>query len=214
MYRIKELFYSLQGEGAQSGRPAVFCRFSGCNLWNGLEEGRGEAVCRFCDTNFSGTDGKGGGIYPDPRKLAHVAVGIWPVQLLRQSWARPFIVLTGGEPLLQVDDPLLAELHSAGFEIAVETNGTRQVPKEIDWISVSPKAGTELVQRRGNELKLVFPQEGVDPASFLGLPFDHFYLQPLDDSRREDNTKKTVSYCLENPRWRISVQLHKYLGIA
>jgi 7-carboxy-7-deazaguanine synthase (Cx14CxxC type) len=208
-YAVKEIFYTLQGEGANAGRPAVFCRFAGCNLWSGREQDRPSAVCRFCDTDFVGTDGAGGGRFPAPEKLAAAVAAKWPSRMR----ARPFVVLTGGEPLLQVDPALLAALHRHGCEIAIETNGTIAAPRGLDWICVSPKAGTELFQRSGSELKLVFPQDGIDPAAFLELPFDHYFLQPKDDANRAENTRRCIDYCLEHPRWRLSVQTHKVLGI-
>jgi 7-carboxy-7-deazaguanine synthase (Cx14CxxC type) len=208
-YAVKEIFYTLQGEGANAGRPAVFCRFAGCNLWSGREQDRPSAVCRFCDTDFVGTDGAGGGRFAAAEDLAAAVVAQWPEGMP----TRPFVVLTGGEPLLQVDAALLAALHGRGCEIAVETNGTIAAPQGLDWICVSPKAGAELRQRSGSELKLVFPQDGVDPAAFLGLRFDHYFLQPKDDAHRGENTTRCIDYCLAHPRWRLSVQTHKVLGI-
>ncbi len=207
-YSIKEIFYTLQGEGAQSGRPAVFCRFSGCNLWSGREEDRTTAICQFCDTDFRGTDGENGGKYATPQNLAEKIASLWPV---RQG--KPYVVCTGGEPLLQLDSPLIEALHQKGFEVAVETNGTIAAPAGIDWICVSPKAGTDLIQLSGNELKLVFPQPGAMPEMFAGLDFDVCYLQPMDGPLREQNTRLTLQYCLENPQWRISLQTHKILDI-
>ena len=208
-YRVKELFYSLQGEGCRAGRPAVFCRFSGCNLWSGREEDRARARCRVCDTHFVGTDGAGGGVYLSAEELASRARLLWP----GAPGSRPYVVCTGGEPLLQLDAPLVAALHDAGFEVGIETNGTIAPPAGIDWICVSPKAGTELVARKGSELKLLFPQEGVDPEGFLGLDFEQFCLQPVDGPDVERATRLAVRYCLENPRWRLSLQLHKILDI-
>lgn len=208
-YLIKELFYSLQGEGHHAGRPAVFCRFAGCNLWSGREEDRATARCRVCDTDFVGTDGPGGGVYHSAGEVAARARLLWPAA----SGLRPYVVCTGGEPLLQLDAPLVAALHDAGFEVGIETNGTLLPPGGVDWICVSPKAGTELVARRGNELKLLYPQAGVDPAGFLGLAFEHFSLQPVDGPGRDLATQQTVRYCLANPRWRLSLQIHKFLRI-
>jgi 7-carboxy-7-deazaguanine synthase (Cx14CxxC type) len=209
-YFVKEIFYTLQGEGANVGRPAVFCRFAGCNLWSGREEDRDTAVCRFCDTEFVGTDGPGGGRFTGPRELARVVANTWPATA---SPARPFVVCTGGEPLLQLDAPLLDALHAAGFEIAIETNGTRPAPAGLDWVCVSPKAGTELVLRSGDELKLIFPQAGAEPELYEKLDFRHFFLQPMDGPERERNTHLALRYCLDHPHWRLSLQTHKYLGI-
>ncbi len=208
-YRVKELFYSLQGEGVRAGRAAVFCRFAGCNLWSGREADRAQARCRVCDTDFVGTDGAGGGVYRTAGELAAAARRLWP----DAPGARPYVVCTGGEPLLQMDAPLVAALHDAGFEIGIETNGTLAPPPGIDWVCVSPKAGTELVARRGDELKLLYPQQGVDPAHFLNLAFEHFSLQPVDGPDRADATRQALGYCLANPRWRLSLQLHKILDI-
>ncbi|MCB0608962.1 MAG: 7-carboxy-7-deazaguanine synthase [Lewinellaceae bacterium] len=207
-YKIKELFYTLQGEGAQSGRPAVFCRFTGCNLWSGREEDRSEAVCRFCDTDFRGTDGENGGRY-SAQSLAEKARSLWP----ENAGGKPYIVCTGGEPLLQLDEALTETLHRAGFEVAVETNGTMVPPPGIDWVCVSPKAGAELVITSGNELKLVFPQSGAEPEKFAELAFDQFYLQPMDGPDTEANTRLTLAYCLAHPQWRLSLQTHKILHI-
>jgi len=208
-YAVKELFYSLQGEGRHAGRPAVFCRFTGCNLWSGREEDRARAFCRVCDTDFVGTEGPGGGVYQAARDLAARVRLLWPVD----SGAQPYVVCTGGEPLLQLDAPLIAALHDAGFEVGLETNGTIAPPDGIDWICVSPKAGTELVARCGNELKLLYPQEGVDPSDYLNLAFGHFSLQPIDGRGLEVNTQLALRYCLKNPRWHLSLQIHKLLGI-
>jgi 7-carboxy-7-deazaguanine synthase len=208
-YAVKEIFYTLQGEGAQTGRPAVFCRFSGCNLWSGREADRASAVCQFCDTDFVGIDGPGGGRFADAAALASAVAAQWPAGV----GGRPYVVCTGGEPLLQLNAPLIDALHAAGFEIAIETNGTKPVPAGIDWVCVSPKAGSELVVERGNELKLVFPQAGVEPEKFLDLRFDNFYLQPMDGPERAATLKATIAYCLANPAWRLSLQTHKIMGI-
>lgn len=207
-YAVKEAFETLQGEGRHAGRAAVFCRFAGCNLWSGREADRAEAVCRFCDTDFVGTDGAGGGKFETAEALAAHLAGLWGA-----GRERRFVVLTGGEPMLQIDAALVDALHAQGFEIAVETNGTRPVPRTIDWICVSPKAGAELVQRSGDELKLVFPQEGAEPERFEGLAFDHFLLQPMDGPEAARNTKAAVDYCLAHPRWRFSLQTHKAIGV-
>jgi 7-carboxy-7-deazaguanine synthase len=210
-YAVKEIFYTLQGEGAQAGRPAVFCRFAGCNLWSGREADRESAVCRFCDTDFVGTDGTGGGRFPDASALAAAVAAQWPAG----AGGRPYVVCTGGEPLLQLDSPLIDALHAAGFEIAIETNGTKPVPDGIDWICVSPKSGSQLVVEHGNELKLVFPQAEPEarPENFLNLRFDNFFLQPMDGPDRVENLQATISYCLANPTWRLSLQTHKIMGI-
>lgn len=208
IYSIKEMFYSLQGEGRHAGRPAVFCRFAGCNLWNGRERDRAGAACNFCDTDFVGVDGVGGGRFNDAEDLANAIARMW-----RGGGSERFVVLTGGEPLLQVTDALVSALHMRDFEIAVETNGTLAVPAAIDWITVSPKGSTTLTQTTGNELKLVFPQAGVDPASFETLAFDHYLLQPLDGPDREANTQAAIAYCLQHPCWRLSLQTHKFMGI-
>ncbi|MCP4699951.1 MAG: 7-carboxy-7-deazaguanine synthase [Gammaproteobacteria bacterium] len=207
-YMVKEIFYSLQGEGVHSGRPAVFCRFAGCNLWSGREKDRGRAVCRFCDTDFIGTDGPGGGRFDSPQALAEAVANAWPPRL-----PRPYLVCTGGEPLLQLNEALLASFHLAGFEVALETNGTRTVPAGIDWICVSPKAGAELRLLRGDELKLIYPQAGASPDKFEQLDFHYFFLQPMDGPQRDANTRLALRYCLEHPQWRLSLQLHKVLGI-
>jgi 7-carboxy-7-deazaguanine synthase len=208
-YAVKEIFYTLQGEGANTGRPAVFCRFAGCNLWTGREADRESATCRFCDTDFVGTDGPGGGRFPGAEALATAVDAAWPAS----EPAPRFVVCTGGEPLLQLDPPLLGALHARGFEVAVETNGTVPPPAGIDWLCVSPKAGAPLVVNRGDELKLVFPQEGAEPERFAALDFRHFFLQPMDSPVREANTAAAVRYCLSHPRWRLSLQTHKLLGI-
>lgn len=209
-YSVKERFYTLQGEGAHAGRPAVFLRFAGCNLWSGLERDRATAVCRFCDTQFVGVDGEGGGKFADAAALARHAIAAWPQN---RANVRPFIVLTGGEPLLQVDAALIDALHADGFEIAVETNGTIAAPAGLDWICVSPKAGAPLVQTSGHELKLVFRQEGAPPEAFETLDFERFWLQPMDGPELSLHTRAAVEYCRAEPRWRLSLQTHKALGI-
>ena len=208
-YTVKEFFFTLQGEGANTGRPAVFCRFAGCNLWSGLEKDRAAAQCRFCDTEFVGTDGPGGGKFDTPEKLADAVKAEWPVG----AGGAPFVVCTGGEPLLQLDETLVMALHSSGFEIAVETNGTIAPPAGIDWLCVSPKAGADLAITSGDELKLIFPQAGAEPELYEQLHFRNFFLQPMDSPDRDGNTQKTVAYCLEHPKWRLSLQTHKFLGI-
>ena len=208
-YAVKEIFLTLQGEGGQAGRPAVFCRFAGCNLWSGREEDRASAVCTFCDTDFVGMDGVGGGRFADADSLADAVQAAW-----RGGPDDRLTVLTGGEPLLQVDAALVAALHERGFAIALETNGTLPAPAGIDWICVSPKAQAPVVQTRGQELKLVYPQAGVDPARFESWDFERFLLQPMDSPNRAANTEAAIAYCLAHPRWRLSVQTHKYLGIA
>ena len=211
-YTVKELFYTLQGEGAHSGRPAVFCRFTGCNLWSGREADRAKAVCRFCDTDFIGTDGPGGGKFATPDALAAAVAARWPAEAPR---ARPYVVCTGGEPLLQLDEPLIAALHARGFEVAVETNGTLTAPSGLDWICVSPKADAALRLVQGDELKLVYPQSEPEaqPACFVDLAFRYFFLQPLDGPDRDAHAQATVAYCLAHPQWRLSLQTHKVLGI-
>jgi 7-carboxy-7-deazaguanine synthase len=214
-YAVKEIFYTLQGEGRNAGRASVFCRFAGCNLWSGREEDRATAACRFCDTDFVGLDGLGGGRFANADALAQAIAAEWPGTEENQGAAgRRFVVLTGGEPLLQVDAVLTDALHARGFEIAVETNGTVPVPPGIDWVCVSPKAGNPLVVTRGDELKLVYPQEGAEPSLFETLAFDHFLLSPMDGAARVANTEAAVAYCLQHPRWRLSLQTHKFLGIA
>ena len=207
-YSVKEIFLTLQGEGGQAGRAAVFCRFAGCNLWSGREADRASAVCTFCDTDFVGVNGEGGGKFASPTQLAAAVAA---------KWAGPpehrLVVCTGGEPLLQLDAPLIDALHAGGFQIAIETNGTLPAPDGIDWICVSPKADAPVVQTNGQELKLVFPQEGVDPARFEDLAFERFFLQPMDGPDREAATEAAVAYCLAHPKWRLSVQTHKYLGL-
>ncbi|MBY0612970.1 MAG: 7-carboxy-7-deazaguanine synthase [Beijerinckiaceae bacterium] len=208
-YAVKEIFLTLQGEGAQAGRTAVFCRFAGCNLWSGREKDRASAVCRFCDTDFVGTDGTDGGSYADAEALAARIEQIWG----EAGETQRFTVLTGGEPLLQVDAPLVDALHARGFEIAVETNGTLEPPPGLDWICVSPKAGAALAIRQGHELKLVYPQADAPPERFAAMPFDRFSLQPMDGPEADANTKAAIDYCLAHPQWRLSVQTHKHLRI-
>jgi 7-carboxy-7-deazaguanine synthase (Cx14CxxC type) len=207
-YAVKEVFLTLQGEGAQAGRAAVFCRFAGCNLWSGREKDRGEAVCGFCDTDFVGTDGDGGGSFSTAEALADAIERAW-----RGGVKERFVVFTGGEPLLQLDEALIAAVHARGFEIAVETNGTQEAPHGVDWLCVSPKAGAPLVATRGSELKLVFPQENLDPETLRGLDFAYFWLQPMDGEARAENTAAAIAYCLAHPHWRLSVQTHKLIGI-
>ena len=209
-YSIKEIFYTLQGEGAQAGRPAVFCRFAGCNLWSGRETDRATAICQFCDTDFVGVNGPGGGRFESADECASAVAEKWPAS---SPGGRPFVVCTGGEPLLQLDESLIHALHTRGFEVAVETNGTVIAPAGIDWICVSPKAGTKLLQQRGDELKLIFPQLEADPRAFESLQFRHFFLQPMDGPSKDANTNLAVKYCMEHPQWRLSLQLHKLLGI-
>ncbi|WP_421622008.1 7-carboxy-7-deazaguanine synthase [Alkalilimnicola ehrlichii] len=206
-YSVHEIHYTLQGEGAQTGRPAVFCRFAGCNLWSGREAHRASAICRFCDTAFVGTGGSGGGRFRSANELAERLAGYWP------GGGRPLVVCTGGEPLLQLDSALIDALHRRGFEVAVETNGTRPAPAGLDWICVSPKAGAPLVLTTGDELKLVHPQPGAEPERFQHMAFRHFFLQPMDGPEREANTRACVDYCLAHPQWSLSLQTHKLLGI-
>ena len=208
-YMVKECFYTLQGEGAQAGRAAVFLRFAGCNLWSGREQDRSSAICQFCDTDFVGTNGEGGGKFETAEELASAAAQKWPSGVQGQA----YVVCTGGEPLLQLDAPLIEALHRYGFEIAVETNGTLVAPAGIDWICVSPKAGADFVQRTGQELKLVFPQSEAMPDQFNNLDFKHYFLQPMDGPNKAENTAAVVAYCLANPQWRMSLQTHKVLGI-
>ena len=208
MYALKEIYLTLQGEGAQTGMRAVFCRFSGCNLWSGREADRASATCRFCDTDFVGTDGPGGGRFADAGVLADAIAAAWGPEP-----AHRLVVMTGGEPLLQLDPPLIAALHARGFRVAVETNGTIAAPAGIDWICVSPKAGAITVQRQGDELKLVYPQPGLMPEAVEGWEFRHFFLQPMDGPAREENTAAAIRHCLANPRWRLSLQTHKFTGI-
>jgi 7-carboxy-7-deazaguanine synthase len=203
-YAVKELFYSLQGEGMNAGRPAVFCRFAGCNLWSGREADRASAICKFCDTEFVGADA---GKFATPGELAASVDHLWP------AGGRKFVVLTGGEPALQADEPLVAALHARGFAVAVETNGTVPLPAGLDWVCVSPKAGTELAVRRGNELKLVYPQAGAEPTHYEALDFEHFLLQPMDGPALKANMEKSAAYCMAHPRWRLSLQTHKVIGL-
>ena len=222
-YAVKEIFYTLQGEGAQTGRAAVFCRFSGCNLWSGREEDRSRAVCQFCDTDFVGT-GPDGGKFKSARELADAIDRCWGGGHLASgsngedasnsdNTVRKYVVCTGGEPLLQLDEKLIDELHARGFEVAVETNGTRPAPSSLDWVCVSPKAGAALVQTKGNELKLVYPQDNAPPEKFERLDFKHFFLQPMDGPETARNTELAIDYCLRHPRWRLSIQTHKLVGL-
>lgn len=206
-YSVKEMFYTLQGEGARAGRSAVFVRFAGCNLWTGREQDRASAICQFCDTQFVGVDGDGGGKFESAEALARAAFAFWP------GGGKPYVVCTGGEPLLQLDALLIDALHAQGFEIAIETNGTIAAPEGIDWICVSPKTNADFVQRSGHELKLVFPQAGADPETYETLAFEHFFLQPMDSPARAENTRAAIAYCLAHPHWRLSVQTHKDLGL-
>ncbi len=209
-YTVKEVFLTLQGEGAQAGRAAVFCRFAGCNLWSGLEKDRATAACRFCDTDFRGTDGPGGGRFDDAEALAAHVDATWRAEA---RGGRPYVVFTGGEPTLQLDEGLVAACHARGFEVALETNGTRPVPIGVDWVCVSPKPRSELVVTRGNELKLVHPQPELTPETYEGLAFDHFFVQPMDGPARDANTAAAVDWCRRHPTWRLSLQTHKLLGI-
>lgn len=215
MYTIKEAFYSLQGEGAQAGRPSIFCRFSGCNLWNGKESHRENSLCQFCDTDFIGTDGQNGGKFKHASQLAQHLNSLWP-----ESKENKYVVFTGGEPALQLDDALIQEMKSVGFSVGIETNGTKTLPKDIDWICVSPKTSAPLVVNEGHELKLVYPQSHLDPKNYIDLPFKTFYLQPMDQSHLPEGciaptstVKQTLAYCLANPQWRLSLQTHKILDI-
>jgi 7-carboxy-7-deazaguanine synthase len=210
-YAVKEIFFTLQGEGANTGRPAVFCRFAGCNLWTGREADRADATCQFCDTDFVGVDGPGGGKFATAEDLARAVAEQWPANV--SGRARKLVVCTGGEPLLQMDADIVRELHAQGFEIAIETNGTQLPPDDIDWICVSPKAGAPLVLTSGNELKLVYPQADGEPERFADLDFEQFFLQPMDGPDRERNTELALAYCLSHPQWRLSIQTHKLLGI-
>ncbi len=208
-YSVKEIYYTLQGEGVRTGRAAVFLRFAGCNLWTGLERDRAKATCQFCDTDFVGTDGPGGGVFKTAEDLAHAVESKWP----KEARGKRYVVCTGGEPLLQIDAPLIDALHRLGFEIGVETNGTLEPPPGLDWICVSPKANAELVLKRGSELKLIYPQEGAPPERYADLSFEHFFLQPMDCPEREANTRAATEYCLKHPHWRLSLQTHKLIGI-
>ncbi len=208
MYKIKEIYYTLQGEGAHTGRAAVFCRFTGCNLWSGREEDRAKAICQFCDTDFWGTDGLNGGRY-SATELAEKVFSLWG----QKGQGKPYVVCTGGEPLLQLDKKMVDAFHAQGLEVAIETNGTIEVPEGIDWICVSPKANTEIIVTKGNELKLVFPQLNAEPALFQDLAFENFFLQPMDNASQATNTQACVQYCLEHPQWRLSLQTHKMLNI-
>ena len=206
-YSVKEIFYTLQGEGARTGRPSVFLRFAGCNLWSGLEPDRAGAVRKFCDTDFVGTDGGGGGKFSDAAALARAVEAKWP------GGGTPYVVCTGGEPLLQLDGALIAALHAEGFEIAIETNGTLEPPPGIDWICVSPKADAPQILKRGDELKLIYPQANGAPEKYANQEFRHFFLQPMDSPTCDANTKAATAYCLSHPQWRLSLQTHKLLGI-
>jgi len=205
-YSIKEIYYTLQGEGFHSGRPAIFCRFSGCNLWSGREEDRSSAICQFCDTNFWGTDGENGGKY-SAESLSEKILELWPLA------DKPFIVFTGGEPALQLDEPLITELKKYKSEIAIETNGTLELPDGIDWICMSPKANTEIVVTKGQEMKIIYPQEGIDPLDFIGYDYEHLYIQPMDNPLRDENTIQAIEFCKQNPKYKLSIQSHKYLNI-
>jgi 7-carboxy-7-deazaguanine synthase len=207
-YTVKEIFYTLQGEGAQTGRPAVFCRFAGCNLWSGREEDRATAICRFCDTDFFGV-GEDGGKFRTADDLAAAVESLWP----EAGGGSRYVVCTGGEPLLQLDEQAVAAMQARGFEVAVESNGTRPAPELLDWICISPKTGAPLVQTSGDELKLVYPQDGAPPERFAGMAFEHFFLQPMDGPDVEANTRAAIEYCLAHPRWRLSLQTHKLLGL-
>ena len=208
-YSIKEIFYTLQGEGAHAGRPAVFCRFSGCNLWTGRESDRASAICQFCDTDFVGTDGEGGGKFKTPQELAATINALWP----ESYTASKYVVFTGGEPLLQLDKPLIDAMHAAGFTIAIETNGTLPVPEGVDWICVSPKMGSELVVKKGSEIKVVIPQTNQDLSVYEQLDFENFYVQAMDGPLAEFNTKLAIETCKRNPKWKLSLQTHKLLQI-
>lgn len=208
-YSVKEVFLTLQGEGGQAGRAAIFCRFTGCNLWSGREADRASAICQFCDTDFIGTDGDGGGKFPTADSLAAHINALWP----QSDTHHKLVVFTGGEPLLQLDDTLIHAMHQVGFKIAVESNGTVQAPEGIDWLCISPKAGGELIQTQGTELKLVYPQSGIDPASLESLDFQQFWLQPMDGPNQADNLQAAIRYCLKHPQWGLSLQTHKLTGI-
>ncbi|MEH6812784.1 MAG: 7-carboxy-7-deazaguanine synthase [Motiliproteus sp.] len=209
MYSVKEMFYSLQGEGAQSGRPAVFCRFAGCNLWSGREQDRSKAACNFCDTDFIGTDGEGGGKFATPEALAEAALSLWPADYIH----RAYVIFTGGEPLLQLDLALIDAFKSAGFEVAIETNGTLPVPFGVDWICVSPKGSSDIVVNQGQELKLVYCQQDALPERFADLDFEHFFLQPMAGPEEQKQLTDCIKYCKSHPQWRLSLQTHKLVGI-
>lgn len=211
MYAVKEIFYSLQGEGAQTGRPTIFLRFSGCNLWNGREIDRLTSICKFCDTDFVGTDGSHGGKYATPEALSNEILNLWPKNSSQKS--KPYVVCTGGEPLLQLDKLLIDALHSNGFEIGLETNGTIELPNSIDWVCMSPKPACLIIVNHGDELKFVYPQEELNPEDFEWMDFKHFYIQPMDGSHIQQNIKLAMKYCLEHPQWKLSLQSHKILGI-
>lgn len=211
VYSVKEIYYTLQGEGAQSGRPALFLRFAGCNLWSGREADRDKAKCQFCDTDFIGTDGPGGGKFESPEALAQSCRRLWDKET--ENTAQPSIILTGGEPMLQVDHALIAQLHAHDFWIGIESNGTLAVPPEINWICISPKVGNTLVQRAGDELKLVFPQKNLKIQDYEELEFLHYFLQPMDNENQPENLKKTIEFCLRHPKWHLSLQTHKLIGI-
>ena len=212
-YSVKEIYYTLQGEGAQAGRAAVFLRFAGCNLWSGLEKDRHQATCRFCDTDFVGSDGPGGGKFANAPSLARAVFAQWPQNAPNGNQGKPYVVCTGGEPLLQLNKALVAALHDKGFEIGIETNGTLLPPPGIDWICVSPKADAEQNLLRGDELKLIYPQDGAPPERYAGQDFRNFFLQPMDNQERAANTQAATRYCLEHPQWRLSLQTHKLIGI-
>lgn len=209
-YTVKEIYYSLQGEGAQVGRPAVFCRFTGCNLWSGYERDRGNAICRFCDTDFLGTDGPGGGTFSNALRLAEAIVQTWPSAT---AMPRPYVIFTGGEPALQIDAELVSQLKYCGAHVGIETNGTRSLPPGIDWVCVSPKAKTQLTVHSGDELKIVFPQMDLNPVEFESLDFKHFFLQPMDGADTKNNIQQAVAFCLARPQWRLSLQTHKILNL-
>ena len=208
-YKVKEIYYTLQGEGAHTGRPAVFCRFTGCNLWSGREKDRSKAICQFCDTDFRGIDGLNGGKY-SAKELAEKVAEQWEAGM---NQGTPYVVCTGGEPLLQLDEKMVKAFHEKGIEVAIETNGTQLSPKGVDWICMSPKTGADLVLRKGNELKLVFPQLGAEPELFENLDYEHFYLQPMDGPNTEKNIQLAIKFCLQNPKWRLSLQTHKMINI-
>ncbi len=212
-YSIKEIYYTLQGEGANSGKPAVFCRFAGCNLWSGREEDRSKAICQFCDTQFVGVDGIRGGFFSSPDALAEEVDSCWPQNHDIRNGRNKLVVCTGGEPLLQLDEPIIEALHHKGFSVAVETNGTKFPPPGVDWICVSPKANTECVLQKGDELKLVFPQDGGEPSKYEAYDFHRFFLQPMDGENQEENMKMAIQYCLEHPQWELSIQTHKLIGL-